>query len=75
MRLSGLILRVVMVGCGLLAVLAADAQSLPTAWGDRGDGTFTNPVLPADYSNADAGRAVFTALRYDINRAKGAAPK
>src|SRR3954471_21089390 len=25
-----------------------------TIWGDQGDGTFANPVLPSDYSDLDA---------------------
>lgn len=27
---------------------------LPLTWGDQGDGTYRNPVLPADYSDPDA---------------------
>lgn len=39
-------------------LLAAGPTSKPAellrAWGDQGDGTFVNPVLPADYSDIDA---------------------
>ena len=44
----------------LAAVFAAAAVSgavqsaeAPLAWGDQGDGTYRNPVLPADYSDPD----------------------
>lgn len=48
--------------CGLLAVLLPAGLALsPTgasaagaAWGDQGDGTFANPLLPGDYSDIDA---------------------
>src|SRR3974390_2143987 len=26
---------------------------LPLSWGDQGDGTYRNPILPADYSDPD----------------------
>ena len=31
----------------------ADAEA-PLSWGDQGDGTYRNPVLPADFSDPDA---------------------
>ncbi len=39
--------------CGGL-LMAAGVPHAPAAWGDQGDGTFRNPVLPADYSDVDA---------------------
>ena len=39
----------------LMATATAQAQSLSEAWQpDRGDGTYKNPVLYADYSDPDA---------------------
>src|SRR5664279_3462738 len=38
-------------GCALL--VAATASAAPGTWGDQGDGTYHNPVLPADYSDID----------------------
>ncbi|HEX8325969.1 MAG TPA: glycoside hydrolase 43 family protein [Hymenobacter sp.] len=47
---------------GLLLLQAAAGQGQPTAprpwgewttWGDQGQGTYQNPVLPADYSDVD----------------------
>lgn len=37
----------------LSAALSAAAASQPAQWGDRGDGTYSNPVLNADYSDPD----------------------
>ncbi|MCX7010548.1 MAG: family 43 glycosylhydrolase [Kiritimatiellaeota bacterium] len=54
MRLLGMTLRAVAVGCCLLTATAADVQRSPTAWGDQGDGRFKNPILPSDYSDVDA---------------------
>ena len=34
------------------AAVAGDGNTGP--WGDQGNGTFTNPILPADYSDPDA---------------------
>ena len=44
--------------CCLPALLRADESKAPTwgkwqKWGDLGDGTYQNPVLPADYSDID----------------------
>ncbi len=36
------------------ADLAPKPAPLKTAWGDQGDGTFVNPILPSDYSDLDA---------------------
>ena len=39
------------------AVTPAIAAALPPgnwAWGDQGDGTYINPILPGDYSDLDA---------------------
>lgn len=45
-----------MLSCGL-AVSEENAKAMPTtqpsAWGDQSDGTFVNPILPADYSDID----------------------
>ena len=39
----------------LACAFAARAESgAGDAWGDQGDGTFRNPILPADYSDLDA---------------------
>ncbi len=42
----------------LQAVAASEVSAKPdpikTAWGDQGDGTYINPVLPSDYSDLDA---------------------
>ncbi|HVT74468.1 MAG TPA: glycoside hydrolase 43 family protein [Lacunisphaera sp.] len=37
--------------CGALAGAASAEPVLP--WGDQGDGTYRNPILPADYSDPD----------------------
>lgn len=37
----------------LSASLRAEAQGLPGAWGDQGNGTYINPILAADYSDPD----------------------
>jgi len=41
--------------CRLLALLfcASAAAETPLPWGDQGDGTYKNPILPADYSDPD----------------------
>ena len=40
----------------LLAAPASRSSSEPSGghWGDQGDGTYCNPILPADYSDLDA---------------------
>ncbi len=44
----------------ILVLLAAGASlawaddDLPLPWGDQGDGTYRNPILPADFSDPDA---------------------
>jgi beta-xylosidase len=40
----------------LLGIGLAPAQDVPApgVWGDRGDGTYANPVMPADFSDLDA---------------------
>jgi beta-xylosidase len=40
----------------LFAASASDPKpaALKTAWGDQGDGTYVNPILPSDYSDLDA---------------------
>lgn len=37
-----------------LADTPAKPAGLEGAWGDQGDGTFVNPILPSDYSDIDA---------------------
>jgi beta-xylosidase len=43
---------------GVAALCAADLAPKPAAsmaaWGDQGDGTFVNPIVPSDYSDLDA---------------------
>lgn len=41
-------------GC---ALPRPDPVERPLAWGDQGDGTYRNPILPADFSDPDAIRA------------------
>ena len=47
---------VVMLGTVLALFAAPEPKpaALRGAWGDQGDGTFANPVLPSDYSDLDA---------------------
>ena len=47
---------VVAYGQGATASVTAALAEQPThgEWGDQGDGTYTNPVLPADFSDLDA---------------------
>jgi beta-xylosidase len=39
---------------GLLAIASPVSAQDPARWGDLGDGTYSNPVLPADFSDIDA---------------------
>lgn len=39
-----------------LLARCATAEPIPPAWGDQGDGTYKNPVLPGDYQNTDVVR-------------------
>lgn len=54
-----MIYRFALAALGLLALSAAPAADAPARWGDwprwgdQGDGTYRNPVLPADYSDLD----------------------
>src|SRR5690349_21563477 len=41
-----------LLSLALLLGLRAFADA-PLTWGDQGDGTYRNPVLPADYSDPD----------------------
>ncbi len=34
--------------------ITAKPAAITQSWGDQGDGTFVNPILPADYSDLDA---------------------
>jgi beta-xylosidase len=47
-----------MVAGGLAAVGCATRHAIPAerplSWGDQGDGTYRNPILPTDYSDPDA---------------------
>lgn len=45
---------VMLVAVVSTVVCADDGQEDGARWGDRGDGTFGNPILPADYSDIDA---------------------
>ncbi len=48
-----------MLLCGSTTVATVSAEALPTrwgdwqSWGDQGDGTYRNPIVPADYSDLD----------------------
>jgi beta-xylosidase len=44
---------VLLVCAALLASSTPKPDQIRTAWGDQSDGTFVNPVLPADYSDID----------------------
>lgn len=35
------------------------------SWGDQGDGTYMNPVIPSDYSDIDCIRAVYFGIGMD----------
>ncbi len=37
----------------LLCAITASSQPGPRPWGDQGNGTYINPILPADYSDPD----------------------
>lgn len=37
----------------LIGLLGSARAATPLPWGDQGDGTYRNPVLPADYSDPD----------------------
>jgi len=41
--------------------------ALPASWGDQGDGTFVNPIIPGDYSDLDAIRSARAAARPTAN--------
>jgi beta-xylosidase len=54
------IMKVAILTIGLLLIRFADGQSSPfmewgywTNWGDQGNGTYRNPVIPADFSDID----------------------
>ena len=46
-----LVIGVIGLLLALLPLRAANEKTLP--WGDHGDGTYRNPILPADYSDPD----------------------
>ncbi len=49
--------RAVFVAIASIVLIASNVladQGNRGPWGDRGDGTFVNPILPADYSDLDA---------------------
>jgi len=39
--------------CGAQTSAGADEQLTQGEWGDQGDGTYANPILPADFSDLD----------------------
>src|SRR2546426_2718551 len=51
--------RFTLVSLSLMTICAANAADAPSKWGDwpkwgdQGDGTYRNPVLPSDYSDLD----------------------
>ena len=46
--------RLPLLACCLAVVLGgAGLPARPLPWGDQGDGTYRNPILPADYSDPD----------------------
>ena len=45
---------VFLLAASLLGIPAAGQQPTPGAWGDQQNGTFANPILPADFSDLDA---------------------
>ena len=46
--------RLITFGFTLFATVAFAGAGRAALWGDQGDGTFRNPILPADYSDIDA---------------------
>ncbi|MFY7826935.1 MAG: hypothetical protein ACOVQ4_07410 [Flectobacillus sp.] len=40
--------------CYMLALFFPTFAQFGTKWGDQGNGTFQNPVLPSDFSDLDA---------------------
>ena len=46
--------RLITIGLSLFATVAFAGAGRAAPWGDQGDGTFRNPILPADYSDIDA---------------------
>jgi beta-xylosidase len=55
-NLLQLVLLVVLFGAVPVDSAAQQLQEEPThgAWGDQGDGTYANPILPGDFSDLDA---------------------
>jgi beta-xylosidase len=53
MKLLVLLGRAALLAACFLTGASATAGEAPLPWGDQGDGTFRNPILPADYSDPD----------------------
>ena len=47
-------LRLLLLLCYIVLLNLSSNAQIPGKWGDQGDGTYVNPVLPADYSDLDA---------------------
>jgi beta-xylosidase len=45
---------IILLSCAPAAAGQSTPAEPPLGWGDQGDGTYRNPVLPADYSDPDA---------------------
>jgi hypothetical protein len=53
------VLRCVLAAAGLFVILgnALAEEGNQGKWGDQGDGTYINPILPGDFSDPDVIRA------------------
>jgi beta-xylosidase len=48
-----MIRRFALITLSLMTLSTAKSADAPSKWGDQGDGTYRNPVLPSDYSDLD----------------------
>jgi beta-xylosidase len=53
MCLNGHAMRIFSRQLLMLLLFASGQAASPLPWGDQGDGTYRNPILPADYSDPD----------------------
>ena len=54
MRLVSFALAAVISGVGVRTAGDHAPVEPPLSWGDQNDGTYRNPILPADFSDPDA---------------------
>lgn len=75
-------IRKLVIAAVLLAGLVSEFPDEPSGawgnrprWGDQGDGTYRNPVLPADYSDLDCIRTCgVDFISYDYTCVRSAKP-